>query len=109
MGAVIQEVNNDYLIIKTYRAGEGTTSIVEEKKINITKNTPVFETVMSFEHSSDAVNERTTTKKTVSSLQKGDYIVIECAEDKNMKDTSVLIAVMITKDVIEELPAPEEE
>ena len=100
VGAVIQEVNNDHLIIKTYRAGEGTTSIVEEKRINITNNTLVFETVMSFEYSPEAGDERITTKKTVSSLQKGDHVVIECAEDKNMKDTEVLTAIMITKDVI---------
>ena len=102
VGAVIQEVNNDHLIIKTYRAGEGTNSIVEEKRINITKDTPVFETIMSFEYLPDAGDERIITKKTVSSLQKGDFVVIECAEDKITKDTKILTAVMITKDVIVE-------
>jgi len=104
VGAVVQEVNNDYIIIKTYRAGENNSSIVEEKRINIIKDTPVFETIISSEHSSDAGEERITTKKTVSSLEKGDFVVIECKENKNTKESEILNAVMFIKDVVVEEP-----
>ena len=96
VGAIIQEVNADYIIVKTYRAGEGTSSIVEEKKINITSNTPVFETVMSMDSLSDPV----TTRETAASLKAGDHVVIECADDKSMKDSNEFTALIITKDVL---------
>ena len=97
VGAVIQEVTSDYVIVKTYRAGEGTTSIVEEKKINITKDVPVFETIMS---PGNLDNEPATTKKTVTSLNVGDHVVIECAEDKSAKDSDEFTALIITKDIM---------
>lgn len=97
VGAIIQEVNNDHIIVKIYRAGEGTSSIVEEKKINITNNIPVFETVMSPENLDD---EPVTTKKTIDSLKKGDHVVIECAEDKSAKNANEFTALIITKDVL---------
>ncbi|MCK5096090.1 MAG: hypothetical protein KAR24_01910 [Candidatus Pacebacteria bacterium] len=100
VGAVIQEVTSDYVIVKTYRAGVGTESIVEEKKINITSDIPIFETVISFDQQEDLDNEPVTTRKTIASLKAGDHIVIECADDKNMKDSNEFTALIITKDVL---------
>ena len=100
VGAIIQEVTSDYVIVKTYRAGEGTTSIVEEKKINITSNTPVFETIISFSQQEDLDNEPVTTRKTIASLKAGDHVVIECEEDKSAKDSDEFTALIITKDVM---------
>lgn len=97
VSAVVQEVNSDYINIKTYRAGEGTTSIVEEKRINITSDTPVFEIMMSF--GDFGWLDHTATKKTIASLKKGDHTIIECEEDKSMKDAEEFTAIMITKDV----------
>jgi len=96
VGAIIQEINSDYIDIKTYRAGEGTTSIVTEKKINITSNTPVFETTVSLDSHS---HESVTTKKTIASLEIGDFTVIECEEDESMEDAEEFTAILITKDV----------
>ena len=101
VGAVIQEVDNDYITIKTYRAGEGTESIAEEKKINITDNTLVFEIVISLDQQKeDLDNEPVASKETINSLKKGDHVVIECADDKSTKNANEFTALIITKDVL---------
>jgi hypothetical protein len=101
VGAVVQEVNGDNIVIRTYRAGEGTSTVVKDKKIYTFNDTPVFETQRSLESKGTPVE----TRKKVDSLTKGDFLVIECAEDESMKDAPELTAVMIMKDVVE-LPKP---
>ena len=100
VGAVIQEVNHDCIIVKTYRAGIGTESIVEEKKIKITNNTLFFETIVSFDQQEENSNNvPITTRETIVSLKPGDHVVIECADDKSTKDANEFTALIIIKDV----------
>lgn len=99
VGAVVQDVQSDYITVKTYAAGPGTTSIVKERKIVVSEDVPILESSL-FDGvgESDANFEKK--RITLSEIQIGDSLTIECREDVSLSDVDELTAVLITKDTV---------